>query len=254
MKVAILLAIVLAGFLLFACNQQEQQNHELPRVIVLTDINNVGGDPDDKQSMAHLLMYANELDIRALIPDYWKGKGYEATMEAVEAYEKDHRDPAYAFQDLDYPHPDSIRNLVARNENEAISRIIKEAGMENDSPLYILVWGSMTTLKNALFEAPDIAGKIRVLTIATNLMADNPDSRKNAEVDQYCKNPNWNGRGRNDIFNDPRFDDLWWIENDWAYNGMFEGREPRDFLLEIKGHGNLGHHIWDVVQPKSFVH
>ena len=35
-----------------------------PRLIVLTDI---GGDPDDQQSMVRLMTYANEFDIEGLI-------------------------------------------------------------------------------------------------------------------------------------------------------------------------------------------
>lgn len=40
------------------------------------------------------------------------------------------------------------------------------------------------------------------LTIATNVMADNPDSRQNAEVDTYSKKNNWNGRMRDEIFDE----------------------------------------------------
>ena len=35
-----------------------------PRLVVLTDI---GGDPDDQQSMIRLMVYANEFDIEGLI-------------------------------------------------------------------------------------------------------------------------------------------------------------------------------------------
>jgi len=249
-----LLTTILIGFAFQACSQQESTERQLPSVIVLTDINNVGGDPDDKQSMAHLFMYANDVEIKAIVPDYWNGKGYEATMEAVDAYEMDFLNPDYAFKALDYPDPDSLRKRIARNEQDAISRIIAEANKVDGRPLYILVWGGMGTLKNALYAAPEIAGKIRVLTIATNLMADNPDSRKNAKVDEYCKKANWNGRQRNDIFYDGRFDSMWWMENDWAYNGMFEGQTPADFLLEIKTYGKLGYYIWEVVQSHSWAH
>ena len=225
-----------------------------PRVIILSDINNVGGDPDDKQSMGHLFVYANEVDIKAIVPDYWNGKGIEATGEALDVYEKDFNNPDYAFQHSGYPEPDYLRSLVAMNNADAVARIIAEARNGDERPLYILVWGGMTTLYNSLNKAPDIMDKLRVLTIATNVMADNPDSRQNAEVDRYCIKSNWNGRKRNEIFQDPRFKELWWIENDWAYNGMFEGQEPRDFLLEIKDHGALGYYIWEVVQPKSWAH
>ncbi len=249
---------LLTGLLIQSCSTPKTGESvsvtALPRIVVLTDINNVGGDPDDKQSMGHLLMYANQVEIRAIIPDYWKGKGVEATLEAIEAYEKDFGNPLFSFDPLNYPHPDSLRKRVAGNESKAIEIIIKEAKREDERPLYILVWGSMTSLQKVLFEAPEIANKLRVLTIATNLMADNPDSRQNTEVDRYCEKNNWNGRGRDEIFDDPRFNSLWWIENDWAYNGMFEGQEPSDFLLEIKNFGELGHYIWEVVQSHSWAH
>jgi hypothetical protein len=251
--------IHLSGFILIfipflvSCSGK-RKTEELPRVIILSDINNVGGDPDDKQSMAHLFMYANELDIKVIVPDYWKGKGREATFEALDAYEKDYGNGDFTFQSLDYPSPEHLRSLVAQNHTDAVARIIREARMEDDRPLYILVWGGMGTLHSVLNKAPDIVEKLRILTIATNVMADNPDSRQNAEVDSYCKKNNWNGRMRDEIFEDPRFNSLWWIENDWAYNGMFEGQEPRDLLLEIKEHGALGYYIWEVVQPKSWAH
>ena len=39
-----------------------------PRLLVLTDI---GGDPDDEQSLVRLLMYSNEFDIVGIIPEHW---------------------------------------------------------------------------------------------------------------------------------------------------------------------------------------
>jgi hypothetical protein len=247
------LIILLLSLVAGSCNGIPE-SCELPRVVVLTDINNVGGDPDDKQSMGHLLMYANQLDIKAIIPDYWRGKGVEATAEAMSAYQKDYEDPSFRFPSAGYPEPGYLRELVAKDHEDAVARLIAEAREEDERPLYVLVWGGMGTLYHALNEAPDIASKLRVLTIATNVMADNPDSRENAEVDIYCKKNNWNGRMRNEIFEDPRFRDLWWVENDWAYNGMFVGTEPGEFLLEIKEHGALGYYIWEVVQSHSWAH
>ena len=147
----ILVAVLLIGQAETRCQDSK------PRVIVMTDINNVGGDPDDKQSMAHLFMYPNDVEIKAIVPDYWNGKGHEATMEAVDAYEMDFLNPDYSFTELDYPDAYSLRKLVARNEQDAISRIIAEAKKVDSRPLYILVWGGMETLKNALFEVPEIA-------------------------------------------------------------------------------------------------
>jgi hypothetical protein len=53
--------VLLASTLLAAASAQAQSK---PRLLVTTDI---GGDPDDQQSMRRLLLYANELELTGLI-------------------------------------------------------------------------------------------------------------------------------------------------------------------------------------------
>jgi len=97
----------------------------------------------------------------------------------------------------------------------------------------------MTTFQKALFDSPDIADKIRILTIGTG--------RKYGPVDEQvgkdCNVVNWNGRGRNEVFNDLRFDNLWWLESNWTYNGMFGGEGPRMMFEKLSQYGVLGNHI-----------
>lgn len=113
----------------------------------------------------------------------------------------------------------------------------------------------MKLLAEALKKAPDIADNIRIYTIATHRMYQNPDAEENSnDSTQFGKRINWNGPGRNEIYYDKRFSNLWWLENDWSYNGMFEGNEPRDFLQEIKKYGALGYHIWETVQNYNWAH
>jgi len=207
-----------------------------PRVIITTDINNAGGDPDDKQSLVHVLWYADKLDIVGVIPDYWNGKGYEASMEVVDAYQKDYT--AFEFGKKDYPSPEIVKSLFAKNQQEAKDMIIREAN-SGPGPLYVLIWGQMTTFQKALFDSPDIADKIRILTIGTG--------RKYGPVDEQvgkdCNVVNWNGRGRNEVFNDLRFDNLWWLESNWTYNGMFGGEGPRMMFEKLSTYGAMGNHI-----------
>ena len=63
-----LLRILLATILLAASEPgavpAEEQTPAKPRLLVLTDI---GGDPDDQQSMIRLMTYANEFEIEGLI-------------------------------------------------------------------------------------------------------------------------------------------------------------------------------------------
>ena len=226
----------------------------IPRVIVCTDINIDRGDPDDRQSMAHLLMYANEVEILSIIPERWNAGGYEATMQAVDAYKSDFENPDFNFKKLNYPDPESIRALVQKDRESAIDNFIVLA-RETTEPIHVLIWGNMVLFRDVLKKAPDLVDKIRIYTIGTHRMFQNPDAEENSkDTTRFGIRINWNGPGRNDVYNDERFNNLWWLENDWGYNGMFGGSEPKEFLLEIKNFGALGHHIWEVVQSHNWAH
>jgi hypothetical protein len=67
--------LLLLEVLLSLTTHARQKPAERFRVLVSTDIG--GTDPDDNQSMAHLLMYSNEFDLEGLVrdlADYYKGK------------------------------------------------------------------------------------------------------------------------------------------------------------------------------------
>lgn len=245
-KVNILLLIFLS---LIACKSTQSISkasleNQKPKVIILTDINNAKGDPDDKQSLIHLLWYADELDILGIIPDRWNGKGYQATMEGFAAYEKDY--PIY-LKTKGYPKPAALKDKVAQNETKAIE-LIYNAIKNNQAPIYILVWGQMRTIQKALFQYPEIASEIRLLTIGTG--------RKYGPKDEVpgedCNVPNWNGPGRNAIYQDERFNEMWWLENNWTYNGMFVGNRPEEMLNSLSQYGAMGQHIKHVVQAHSW--
>ena len=58
-----------------------------PRVIVSTDIG--GTDPDDFQSMVHLLVYADSLELEGLISSPYGPGRKEHILEVVDRYAKD---------------------------------------------------------------------------------------------------------------------------------------------------------------------
>ena len=225
-----LLTIILISF--FQCNFQSDK----PRVIITTDINNAGGDPDDKQSLVHLLWYADELDIVGIIPDYWNGKGYEASIEVLDTYRKDFE--AYNFGTKGYPEPESLYSRLAKDPETAKNMIIREAGKSNES-LYILIWGNMTTFKQVLFQAPEISGKVRIMTIGTGVKYGPVDE----QLGEECNVVHWTGQGRTDIYMDTRFDKLWWLESNWTYNGMFMGVGPRIMFEKLSAYGSMGKFI-----------
>jgi hypothetical protein len=213
-------------------------NGNRPRVAVLTDINYAGGDPDDSQSMGHIMWYTDELDIRALIPDKWGGGGYQATMDAINAYQSDYN--TYGLGSKGYPSAGELRSRVAGDANSAVDMLIREADASSE-PLYVLIWGPMYTLRDALYRRPDLVSKFRVLTIASD-----------RHYDGDCTLENWNAGGRRDIFNDSRFNSLWWVESNWTYNGMFTGQRPTEMLDLLSGYGSVGWFLKDVVRNFSW--
>lgn len=218
-----------------------------PRVFIFTDINIDAGDPDDRQSLIHLLWYADELEITGIVPDRWDAQGYEACQLVIDAYESDYQD--YGLKEKNYPAPEKIEKLVATDMNHAIKLFHNAASEEND-PLYVLVWGNMQSFKKALLEKPEMAKNIRLITIGTGLMLESNIQHmpEDWEKSAPCKQMNWNAFGRNDIYNDSRFNGMWWLEINWTYEGMFSGEEPALMFEKLAKYGKLGAHIKEVVE------
>ena len=212
-----------------------------PKVFVFTDINLAGGDPDDRQSLIHLLWYSDELEILGIVPDRWNGRGYEACMIGLEAYRQDYAQ--FGLAQKGFTSPEKIKSRILRTEARAIERL-KQLVNSHEDPIYVLVWGSMVTVKNALLKYPEISQGIRLLSIGTGVKY----GPKDEVAGEDCSVVNWNGRGRNVIFNDQRFDDMWWIESNWTYNGMFEGDEPEQMFEKLSQYGAMGQNIKDVTQ------
>jgi hypothetical protein len=231
-----------------------------PRVIVSSDIG--GSDPDDFQSMVHLLVYADVLDIEGLISSP-PGKGRAGDLlEVIAAYEQDY--PQLKQHAETYPTPASLRGLVKQGATDPApaqgysrptegSRWIVQRALQSISapasqghatgvtpappasatrPLWILVWGSITDVAQAVHDEPGIKAHVRVYSTGS-----------------------WNTRNdpaaRNYLHRHHR--DLWWIESDTAFRGMYQGgRAPtegwsdgpwgnRSFLdRHVRGHGALG--------------
>lgn len=236
--------IFLISFLFFQCfNLFSQEIH--PRVFVFTDINIDKGDPDDRQSLVHLLWYANELEIEGIVTDRWNAQGLEAAKMAIDAYAEDFS--KFDFQKHGYPQPEKIRNLLAENDEDAILRL-KNAALKGSDPLYVLVWGNMKNFGKAIDRYPEIANHIRVITIGTGLKYGPEDE----VAGDNCKEPNWNGPGRNEVFNNPRFDNMWWLEINWTYNGMFSGNGPKEMFNKLAEFGALGNHLKEVTKNQEW--
>jgi hypothetical protein len=227
-----------------------------PRVFIFTDINIDLGDPDDRQSLIHLLWYSDVLEIEGIVPDEWNDHGFEACELAIEAYKNDYND--YSLNKKGYPSPQKFNSMVARDLSEA-KKLFHAAASKKESPLYVLIWGNMETFGEALNTHPEVSRNIRIISIGTNRFLDwrrpefYPSSRKETG-NIPCEYINWNGHGRNQIFNDSKFDHIWWLEIDWTYIGMFTGDSPSNMMFKLEKFGSMGRHIKEVVnnQPNYY--
>lgn len=143
------------------------------RVIVSTDIG--GSDPDDFQSMVHYLLYADLFDTEGLISSAWGAGRVSDIFEVIEQYEKDY--PNLLTHSKDYPTPDHLRSITKQGaidiapykgfsqSTPGSNLIIECAKKEDERPLYILAWGLLEDIAQALHDAPEIIEKLRVYYI-----------------------------------------------------------------------------------------
>jgi len=204
------------------------------RVLISTDLG--GSDEDDIQSMVHYLIYSDLFDTEGLVSSP-PGKGRAGDiLKVVDTYERDY--PTLNRASRHYPSPGALRAMVKQGATEpAPDRgysqttegsewIVRCAGQPDERPLYVLVWGSITDVAQALHDAPGIKDKIRVYFIAS-----------------------WNQRNDEAAFAylDREHPDMWLIHCNTTFRGWYVGGEQgsdlgnRAFVNEhVKGHGALG--------------
>ncbi|MEO1619045.1 MAG: DUF1593 domain-containing protein [Planctomycetota bacterium] len=212
---------------------------ERPRIIVSTDIG--GSDPDDYQSLVHLLLYADVLDIEGLIASPPHSGRLQHMTEVLDAYEADY--PKLVENSRrSFPTSKQLRSISVQGATDPApakgwseptdgSRlIIERAKTPDDRPLWVLVWGSMTDVAQAIHDDPTIVERLRVYSIGS-----------------------WNTRqdeaARDFVFkNHPN---LWWIECDTTFRGMYMGgdqtgdRGNLEFVRRhVRDHGALGELFW----------
>ena len=181
-----------------------------PRVLVSTDIG--GTDPDDLQSMVHLLVYADRFDIEGLVSSPFGPGRKEHILRVIDLYERDYGNlRTYSSR---YPAPDALRAVAKQGALESAglagfgeategSRWIVECARRPDPrPLWVLVWGGIDDLAQALHDAPDIVSRLRVYFVG------GPNKTWSVDAYDYIER------------NHPK---LWIIEANATYRGFFVG-------------------------------
>jgi hypothetical protein len=205
-----------------------------PRVIVSTDIG--GTDPDDFQSMVHFLVYADMFDVEGLISSPY-GPGRRAhILQVIDRYATDY--PNLKTHSDRYPTPDALRRVTKQGAIESAAGrgvgrstegsdwIVRAARRNDPRPLWVLVWGGIDDVAQALHDAPDILPKLRVYFIG--------GPNKMWSVDAYN-------------YIEQHHPTLWIIEANATYRGWFTGGNQtgewsnRAFgAAHVAGRGALG--------------
>lgn len=224
-----------------------------PRLVVLTDI---GGDPDDQQSMVRLMLYSNEFEIEGLIASASGTPGElgkaivkpHLIREIVEAYGKVRKN--LLLHEPDYP---AVEKLLACIQSGNPRRGLQHIGEGHNTvgsdwivsvvdkpdprPVNIAIWGGQTDLAQALWrvrhdrspqDAKRFLAKLRIYDIADQ------DGiyhwiRENFPSLFYVLNHRLPGRDKRTA----------------AFRGMYLGGDEsltsRDWIKQhVYGHGPLG--------------
>ena len=205
-----------------------------PRILISTDIG--GTDPDDNQSMMHYLLYSNLFDCEGLVssPSYGDGNK-EEILRMICLYEKDL--PQLKKHADGWPAPDYLRSITKQGRKgaapmagystatEGSDWIVRCARKSDSRPLYILGWGGLDDIAQALHDAPDIADKIRIHWIG--------GPNKKWSLPSYC-------------YIVKHFPNLWFIEDNESYRGFIANRKDNDkynsgfYTHFVDGAGSLG--------------
>ncbi|MCF2498259.1 nucleoside hydrolase-like domain-containing protein [Dyadobacter chenhuakuii] len=205
-----------------------------PRIFISTDIG--GTDPDDFQSMIHLLMYADRFQIEGLVSTSFQTGRKKDILDMIDLYEKDL--PKLKKHQKGFPEPATLRNVCKQGatawapykgfaeKTEGSEWLISCAKKSSDQPLWVLVWGGIEDVAQALHDAPEITKNIRVYWIG------GPNKKWGVNAYDYI------------AANHP---DVWMIECNATYRGWFmDAGSPADITAEayypnyIKGRGAMG--------------
>ena len=196
---------------------------ERPRVLISTDIG--GTDPDDNQSMVHLMMYSDLFHLEGLVssPSFGNGSKQEL-LRMIDLYAKDYPKLKEHYERL--MSPKAMRKLCKQGRRglmplkgyaeptEGSKWIVKCARRQSDKPLWVLVWGTLEDVAQALHDAPDIAKRIRVYYIG------GPNKKWGVNSYAYI--------ARN-------FPNLWMIENNATYRGFITDNDKMELIEEYQG-------------------
>jgi len=221
-----------------------------PRVLIDTDLGGEGrtergsrSDPDDIQSLVRAVQYSDALGIEGIISTYGPGLADpDLIREWIKRTDVDHlRAQGYTDLMTEAELLDAVKTGTRDLEGPGDGRstegsrhiIARAHAGTNGDPLWILTWGSLGTVAQALHDDPSIVPKIRLYSIGDY------NSRVNRAARDFVRS----------VLDD--HPELWWVENGVlpvksraTYRGIFEGGnqtgqwDPQTFVEQhIRDHG-----------------
>jgi len=186
------------------------------RIVVMTDI---GGDPDDRQSMIRFLLYSCDFEVEGFCTGFGHGH-YEKTRpdlirEAVDAYGKVL--PNLRKHRSDYPSYERLRSLIKDGHNgdphkvgpgmdsEASEWIIKVVDRDDPRPVWFSIWGGPRELAQAIW-------KVQTTRTPEELAAFKRKIRVHSIADQD-RTAQWVKQHHPDVF---------WIYSDKLFRGIWK--------------------------------
>ncbi len=210
------------------------------RIVVMTDI---GGDPDDEQSMVRFLLYSCDFDVEGLCTGFghghYKNTRPELIRKAVDAYGKVL--PNSRKHRPDYPSHEHLRRLIkdgyngdphkvgAGMDSEASEWIIQVLDRDDPRPVWFSIWGGPRELAQAIW-------KVQTTRSAEKLAAFKRKIRVHSIADQD-RTAGWVKANHPDVF---------WIYSRNLFRGIWkEGDQalvsPEWLERNVRsGHGPLG--------------
>jgi hypothetical protein len=210
------------------------------RIVVMTDI---GGDPDDRQSMVRFLLYACDFEVEGLCTGFGHGH-YEVTRpelirDAVDAYGK-------VLQNLrkhrsDYPSHRELAGLIKDGHNgdphrvgpgmdsEASDWIIRVVDRDDPRPVWFSIWGGPRELAQAIWKVSQTRSPRELTSFKRKI-------RVHSIADQD-RTAGWVKKNHPDVF---------WIYSNRLFRGIWKEGDQAIVSPEwlekhvLDGHGALG--------------
>lgn len=222
------------------------------RHVVMTDI---GGDPDDEQSIVRFLLYACDFDVEGLCTGFGHGH-YKITHpellhKAVDAYGQVL--PNLLKHRADYPSHEQLKKLIKDGSNgdphtvgpgrdsEASDWIIRVLDRDDPRPVWFSIWGGPRELAQAIWKVqttrtPDqlaaFKRKIRVHSIADQ-------DRTALWIKEHHPDVFW-------IFSNGQFKGIWKegdqaiVSPEWLERNVRTGHGPLGPIYPAQASGKIG--------------